>query len=111
MLNKRSLGNEKEELAVSYLKEQKAVILARNFYFRGGEIDLIAREKETLVMIEVKTRAKGKMGEGEKAVNQKKRQHLRYAAARYLQSHPTDSVRFDVIEISAAGIRHIKNAF
>ena len=44
-------------------------------------------------------------------MNEEKRRHLRYAAARYLKEHPSDALRFDVIEISAAGLRHIKNAF
>ena len=51
------------------------------------------------------------MGDGISAVNRDKREHIRKAAATYLQSHPFDSIRFDVIEISAAGLRHIQNAF
>ena len=46
MLNKRSLGSEKEELATNYLKEHGVVILAKNFYFHGGELDLVVKDGE-----------------------------------------------------------------
>ena len=49
--------------------------------------------------------------DGARAVDQEKRGHLRQAAQIYLSAHPAGRVRFDVMEISAAGVRHIKNAF
>ena len=51
------------------------------------------------------------MGEGVLAVSREKRGHLRYAAQVYLKNYPAGPVRFDVIEITAAGLRHLKNAF
>jgi len=100
-----------ERRAAAHLKKQGMRILEKRYRTPHGEIDLIAREKDTLVFVEVKTRPSGNEGDGLLAVNAKKRGHLRYAAQVYLQSHPWEQVRFDVIEISAAGIKHIKNAF
>ena len=100
-----------EMRAARQMKKQGMRILERRYRTAHGEIDLIAPEGDTLVFIEVKARAKGKMGAGAQAVNREKQKHLRYAARHYLQTHPAGKVRFDVVEISAAGLRHIKNAF
>lgn len=100
-----------ENRAAAYLKNHGMRILEKRFRTPHGEIDLIARDRDTLVFVEVKARPHSGEGEGLLAVNAKKREHLRYAAQVYLQSHPWDQVRFDVIEISADGLRHIKNAF
>lgn len=100
-----------ENQAAAHLKRQGMRILARRFRTPHGEIDLIARDGDTIVFVEVKTRPNGNEGEGLLAVNGKKRGHLRYAAQYYLRAHPCEQARFDVIEISAAGLQHIKNAF
>ncbi len=97
--------------AAAYLKRQGLRIVARRWRAAHGEIDLIAREGNTLVFVEVKTRPKGHLDSGLKAVNAEKRGHIRSAAREYLRRHGEARVRFDVIEISAAGLRHIKNAF
>ena len=76
-----------------------------------GEIDIIAREEHTLVFVEVKFRPFGHLGDGMAAITEKKRWRIRSAASWYMTQHPYSLVRFDAIEISAAGIRHIKNAF
>ena len=68
MENKRSVGQEKEMLAVEYLKEQGADILAQNFYFRGGELDIVAKDGEYLCFIEVKYRKNTSYGAAEEAV-------------------------------------------
>ena len=110
-MNIGQIGLLGEMKAARYLKHQGMHILARRYRAAHGEIDLIAQEQDILVFIEVKYRPKGSMGEGIFAVNRDKQAHIRRAAAIYLQSHPTDQIRFDVIEISAAGLRHIKQAF
>lgn len=97
--------------AARYVKRQGMRILKKRYHTAHGEIDLIAQEGQTTVFIEVKTRPQGELGEGSRAVNGEKQRRLRYAAACYLRGHPSDALRFDVIEISAAGLRHIKNAF
>ena len=102
------LGEWKAEL---YLKKQGIRILKRRFRTPHGEIDLIGRDSSTLVFIEVKYRPAGQMGDGASAVDMQKQNRLHYAARRYLKDHPNAFVRFDVVEITAAGIRHIPNAF
>ena len=105
------IGLRGEGQAAAYLKRQGMRILEKRFRTPHGEIDLIARDRDILVFVEVKARPSGTEGDGLLAVNAKKRGHLRYAAQVYLQAHPWEQVRFDVIEISAAGLHHIKNAF
>ena len=101
-----------EMRAAAYARRQGMRVVARRFHAKNGEIDLIAQSGTTLVFIEVKNRPHGGIGEGARAVNADKQRHVRAAARLYLQAHPWQGdVRFDVIEISAAGLRHIKNAF
>ena len=97
--------------AAKYLKKQGLRILEKRYRAGHAEIDLICLDGETAVFVEVKTRPNGALDSGLHAVDQKKRAHMRSAAEQYLRFHPAPSVRFDVIEISAAGLRHIKNAF
>ena len=114
MQNKRSLGSEKELLAVSYLTEQKAKILARNFYFHGGEIDLIVKDGEYVCFVEVKYRKSSSFGTPEEAVTCSKQKKMIQGARVYLyQNHyPTDTpCRFDVISVFGQEITWIKNAF
>lgn len=106
-----TVGLQGERRAGRYLRLQGYRILERRFRTRHGEIDLIAKDDETVVFVEVKTRPKGQAGDGLRAVNRDKQDHLRYAAQWYLRSHPAAQARFDVIEISRGGVRHIKNAF
>lgn len=55
-MTKQTVGNQGEELACQYLKKRGYRILERNYRIRGGEIDIVAKDRETLVFIEVKTR-------------------------------------------------------
>lgn len=114
MQNKRSLGNEKEKQAVAFLTEQNAHILAKNFYFRGGEIDLIAKDGEYVCFIEVKYRKSNNFGTPEEAVTSSKQKKIIQGAKVYLYQnrYPTDTpCRFDVISVSDREITWIKDAF
>ena len=114
MLNKRSLGTEKEELAASYLEEQGVVILDKNFYFRGGELDIVAKDGEYLCFIEVKYRKSRQFGFPEEAVTTAKQQKIIQGAKLYLyqKRYPVDMpCRFDVISICQDEINWIKDAF
>ena len=110
-MNAYWIGLKGEWQAARYLKKRGMRIEGRRYRARHGEIDLIAREGDTLVFIEVKTRQNGRMGEGVQAVTRDKRARLLAAARQYLQSHPAPQVRFDVIEITSSGLRHLENAF
>lgn len=114
MQNKRSLGTEKEELAVSYLTEHNVKLLARNFYFHGGEIDLIAKDGEYVCFIEVKYRKSNRFGAPEEAVTPAKQKKIIQGAKYFLYKnhYPTDTpCRFDVISVYGEDINWIKDAF
>ena len=114
MQNKRSLGIEKEELAISYLTKQNVSILAKNFYFRGGEIDLIAKDGEYVCFIEVKYRKNNEFGSPEEAVTFSKQKKIIQGARVFLYQnrYSTDTpCRFDVISVLGEEITWIKDAF
>ena len=114
MQNKRKLGTEKELLAADYLKEQGAEILATNFYFQGGELDLIVRDGEYICFIEVKYRKSSLFGFPEEAVTRSKQKKILQGAKLYLyrNRYPADTpCRFDVISIYQNEITWIKDAF
>lgn len=116
-MNARELGLRGEREAEEYLTARGCVIEARNYRTRWGEIDLVGRDGETVVFVEVKTRRSVRAGTGAEAVTARKRDSLRAAAASYLQRNGLDGapLRFDVVEVyPAAGggrIHHIPHAF
>ena len=114
MLNKRSLGTEKEELAITYLREQGAAVLATNFYFHGGELDLIVKDGEYICFVEVKYRKTNVYGFPEEAVTKAKQKKIIQGARVFLYQnrYPSDTpCRFDVISIYKDEITWIKDAF
>lgn len=113
-VNKRRLGMEMEDMAAAFLMERGYERIERNFYSRFGEIDMIARDHEYLVFIEVKYRADLKMGRPEEAVGIKKQRAIVKTAAWYMcvKHIPDDTpCRFDVVAITGGSFRLIKNAF
>jgi len=108
-----------EKLAGRYLRRQGFKILYRNFRGRhGGEIDLVCREGDTLVFVEVKTRTREDFGRPFEAVNRKKQHRISLGAFAWLRllGNPDILFRFDVVEVilSAEGrprIELIRNAF
>lgn len=114
MMNQRKKGEAAENVAVQFLKLQGYQILARNFYARTGEIDIIAEESGYLVFIEVKFRKNTEYGYPAQAVDQKKQEKIRKTAMVYLKKKHISferSIRFDVVEILGKKIRVIKHAF
>lgn len=99
--------------AVQFLKNKKYQIIATNYRNRMGEIDIIAKDKNALVFVEVKSRATLLYGRPCEAVDFRKQQKIRKTAELYLvttKNYYAD-VRFDVIEILGEEINHIENAF
>lgn len=94
-----------------YLRAQGWRIVARNWRWRGGEVDIIAKDGETLVFVEVKARENPEFLSPEEAVDQRKRQHLWRSAQAYLRGKPWVPVRFDVVTVTPSGIHHIHGAF
>ena len=109
--NKRDIGNLGEDAVCDYLRRTGAEILCRNFTVRGGEIDIIARQGELLLFVEVKTRRLNALQSGAAAVTPRTQQHLICAAEQYLLRYPCDlQPRFDVAEVTYSGsfVRHIE---
>lgn len=114
MPNRRKVGSEYEEKAVRMLKEKGVSVLETNFFYRGGEIDIIAKDGEYICFIEVKYRSSIKMGYPEEAVTNVKKMRIVKGAKVYLyKNHLSESVlcRFDVISILGDKVEWIKNAF
>jgi putative endonuclease len=113
----RTLGASGEALAVDYLRRQGYEIVGTNFRFDRAEVDVIARDKDVLVFVEVKTRRGGAFGEPEEAVTFRKRDQIRKAAEGYLFEQRLAGVecRFDVIAIKGSGkdgtVSHFKDVF
>lgn len=98
---KRQLGNTGEQLAARALERSGLTIVQRNYRCAAGEMDLIAREGEAWVFVEVKTRRGDKFGSAAEAVHTRKQQKLIEVAESYLQEHRLDDVdwRIDVVAI------------
>ncbi len=107
------LGQEKERLAGDYLVGQGLRPVARNHRCRFGEIDLVMRDGDILVFVEVRYRASSRFGTPAETVDARKRRRLAAAAADYLKRHPTMlPCRFDVVAIGAQDrIQWLKDAF
>ena len=116
MYERHKLGTEGEDEAVRYLQQKGYKIIQRNFECRQGEIDIIAKEQEEYVFIEVKTRQNFHYGMPCEAVTEYKQKHIWNATKYYLYSHKLENhlVRFDVIEVYKKNnkfyIHHIKQA-
>lgn len=89
-----------ENAVASYLKKMGYKILERNYRNKIGEIDIIAKNKENLVFVEVKTRSSDKFGTPAEAVTYYKKQKIVNAAKYYLMKNPTElNIRFDIAEV------------
>ena len=98
----RAIGNKGEDFAVKILKKEGYEIIERNFTIRGGEIDIIARDGEYLVFVEVKLRKSVDFGRPSEFVTKAKREHIIHTASTYLSIYEIDlPTRFDVVEIIA----------
>ena len=110
------LGKKGEEIATRYISAKGYKILERNWRFSRDEIDIIAKDGETIVIIEVKTRSTDYYGRPEEAVTQRKQEFLIRAAEEYvIQNEIDNELRFDIfsviIEKDKQTIRHIEDAF
>lgn len=116
MYERHEIGKVGEELATKYLQQIGYIIIERNFECRQGEIDIIAKDKDEVVFVEVKTRGSFLYGLPKEAVDKTKKRHL-YRSAEfyiYIKKLVDIPVRIDVIEVYEKQgnfkINHIKNA-
>jgi putative endonuclease len=114
---KQRLGKSGEDLAVLFLKKNGFEILERNYRYGHKEIDIIGKDKNTIVFIEVKTGRSKNFGAPQGWVNLRKQQSIIEVAQDYIQKQDFRDYdfRFDVVAISfekgKREIEHIKNAF
>lgn len=106
-------GKENEIIAKNFLKNKGYKIIECNYKNDIGEIDIIAKQKDVLVFVEVKYRTTNMYGLPREAVGKFKQQKIKQVATIYLQTNKLfdSKIRFDVIEILGDEITHIENAF
>lgn len=111
---KKLLGNIGEKKSVKFLRKTGYEILETNYKTKIGEIDIIAKDKDVIVFVEVKTRSSEKYGNPSEAVDKNKRLKYKKVAEEYLirKYNSIDvSSRFDVLEVIDDKINHIIDAF
>lgn len=115
----REIGDFGENAAADYIQQRGMRVIKRNFYCRAGEIDIIARDGEYTVFIEVKTRRSSRCGTPAEFVDFRKQEKIIRTALYYLGSEDY-AMRFDVAEVYyhleggkpvADEINYIENAF
>lgn len=117
MAEHNDLGQLGEDLAASYLQEKQYQIMEKNFRFQKAEIDIIAFHKNTLVVVEVKTRTSTAFGLPQDFIKAAKIKLLTKAINFYVESnHLNYNIRFDIIAIHKKTkgifeIEHIEDAF
>ena len=109
-------GGVGEDLACNYLEDQGLSLIKRNFRCRVGELDLIMRDGDTLVFVEVRSRHDSRYGTPAETITRKKQRRVIRAASYYLQKSRFDApCRFDVVAISypqgQRRLEWIKDAF
>ncbi|HJN63265.1 MAG TPA: YraN family protein [Flavobacteriales bacterium] len=109
-------GVEGEQIAQKYLSNLDYKILETNWRFQKAEVDIIAKNNDFLVFVEVKTRANNLFGEPQTFVTEKKQALFKSAAEGYLEQKDLDyEIRFDVISVilgtQKAKIEHFKDVF
>lgn len=116
-----TIGQAAEDLACRYLQDQGLHLIERNYRCKRGEIDLVMRDANSVVFVEVRYRRNHRFGSGAESVDRHKQAKLIATALHYLQSNKAaakSSARFDVVSVSVQGkspqtpeIQWIKNAF
>jgi putative endonuclease len=116
-MTRRYLGQRGEQLAAAYLQRKGYAILTTNWRCPHGELDIVARQDDVLVFVEVRTRYAGSTESAFESVGEQKRERLQTLAYAYLDSHDMDSIpwRIDVIAVAIPRsgrprIEHVENA-
>jgi len=114
MKHNQRIGKWGEDTAAEYLTQHGYEIIARNIRTPYGEIDIVARQGDMTIFVEVKTRTSNKMGLPEESITPRKREHMLAAAEHYSAEHEIDHWQIDVIAIegkpgSTPKITHFEN--
>lgn len=108
----RGKGAEAEQRAVEYLAGRGLKLVVRNHHCRGGEIDLVMREGNVLVFVEVRSRAPSRFGGAAESITAAKRARIVLAARDFLARRGIDApCRFDAVLLDGDELSWIRNAF
>jgi len=112
---KREQGSDGETRALRHLEQAGLKLVTRNWHCKGGEIDLVMRLREMLVLVEVRQRSHEDFGGALASIDRRKRRRIVHAARAYLARHPECAqlaIRFDVVAIEADdALEWLPNAF
>jgi putative endonuclease len=99
---RQSLGQRGEQLALAHLRQQGYAILSTNWRCAHGELDIVARQHETVVFVEVRTRYAEPTDAAFESVNPRKQEKLTALAHLYLEAHDLEAAlwRIDVIAVA-----------
>lgn len=110
----KSSGDQAEDAALQWLLENGLTLVTRNYGCKLGEIDLIMKEVQTLVFVEVRYRKNDRFGSALDTVDRNKQNKIMKAAQHYLSEKrcgAEQAMRFDVVGITGSQTQWIKNAF
>lgn len=113
----RLIGERGEAVAVQFLQRAGYLIVARNYHTRDGEIDIIARDEESLVFVEVKSTRMNTFGEPQTWVDERKQRRIGRAAEKYLRDNAIEECdcRFDIVTVDFSKnpprVEHTSDAF
>lgn len=113
----KKVGRYGESETVKYLENLGYIILERNFVTYSGEIDVIAKDKEEYVFVEVKTRTSKNFGIPRESIDRNKKNHIINSSKYYIYKYglENENIRFDIVEVylnrGKCLIKHIKNNF
>jgi len=112
-MNSKEKGAAAEGLAARYLQNRGYQIIERNWVTKFGELDIVARDGDTTVFVEVKAGYNPFHGLPRENVNKAKQKKLILLATQYIKQNRLSNApaRFDVVEVLEGDITHIKNAF
>lgn len=108
----KALGQKAESWAAELLQKKQLQILQRNLRTKFGEIDILARDGQTLVIVEVKAKTSDRQGSAIEMITYKKREKLILLAHELMMKYKSPNVRIDVVTVDEAGdtpiIKHHK---
>jgi putative endonuclease len=109
-VKRQTTGQIGEKLAAEYLSNHGYAIIETNYRCKEGEVDIIAKEGEFLVFVEVRAKNNLSYGTPEESITARKKMHLRNAAAKYLQTHSNlpEQWRIDFVAVELDGFGHTK---
>ena len=112
----KTFGNKGEDIAADFLKKKGYKIIQRNYKTPLGEADIVAKDKNIIVFVEVKARSSNVFGQPFEAVNHRQQEKLKKIALYYLKHNKIElPVRFDIVSIISrdgkAEVNHMPGAF